>query len=393
MEYVKFSEILSQLESLCSEAQRKRFLDQLIARASTLGAPLFESDTRVVFLYRGEADSVGIVGDMTNWSEIQAFNRITATDVFYLQAEYPVDARLEYLLQVNGSEVLQTDPLNPFVSLNGLGTQSELAMPGYRHHPYFRDYRQGKKGEFLSIRTHQLPPGKLDYAHTFHVYLPPGFKEDEGDYPTIYFQDGEDYIEFAQVPWVLNKMINSGLIDPLIAVFVAPPNRHLPDSPNRMFEYGLNDDYVAFFADELVPFIESHYPVKKAADARLIIGDSFGGLISAYIPFVRPDVFGMAYSQSGYLSFRGDWLIRAFANSERKPVRLYVDTGHYERTVGTAFLPLEEADFLEANRRMQEVLKKKNYDFVYREYPEGHTWGNWRRHLIDALIHFFGKEQ
>jgi enterochelin esterase-like enzyme len=42
---------------------------------------------------------------------------------------------------------------------------------------------------------------------------------------------------------------------------------------------------------------------------------------------------------------------------------------------------------------MQEVLKKKNYDFVYREYPEGHTWGNWRRHLIDALIHFFGKEQ
>jgi enterochelin esterase-like enzyme len=39
---------------------------------------------------------------------------------------------------------------------------------------------------------------------------------------------------------------------------------------------------------------------------------------------------------------------------------------------------------------MKDALAEKGYDFVYKEYPEGHTWGNWRRHLIDALIHFYG---
>jgi enterochelin esterase-like enzyme len=37
------------------------------------------------------------------------------------------------------------------------------------------------------------------------------------------------------------------------------------------------------------------------------------------------------------------------------------------------------------------VLDKKGYDVVQREYHEGHTWGNWRRHLIDALEDYFGK--
>jgi hypothetical protein len=79
--------------------------------------------------------------------------------------------------------------------------------------------------------------------------------------------------------------------------------------------------------------------------------------------------------------------------SEHKPIRLYVDVGIYERAVGASFLPSKENDFLMANRRFKTVLEQKNYNFVYHEYFEGHTWGNWRRHLIDGLIHFFGTQK
>ena len=39
--------------------------------------------------------------------------------------------------------------------------------------------------------------------------------------------------------------------------------------------------------------------------------------------------------------------------------------------------------------RLRDALAAKGYDFVYAEYPQGHTWGNWRAHLLDALPHFF----
>ena len=105
---------------------------------------------------------------------------------------------------------------------------------------------------------------------------------------------------------------------------------------------------------------------------------------------MRPDVFALGYSQSGYQSFHKDQLIKAYANKRKQPIRLYVDVGTYERNVGADLLPSKETDFLMANRRLKKILQEKKYDFVYKEYPEGHTWGNWRRHLIDALTYFFG---
>lgn len=195
------------------------------------------------------------------------------------------------------------------------------------------------------------------------------------------------------MPHVLDQLIGDSLIEPLIAVFEAPPNRHLPASPNRMTQYGMNDNFVKFYTDELVPFIDSRYLAKPTSSSRLVVGASFGGLIAAYIAFQRPEIFGMAYSQSGYASFQNDRLINAFRESDRKPIRLYVDIGHFERFVGGMFLPAAETDFLAGNRRLRDALTAKNYDVVYREYPEGHTWGNWRRHLIDGLIHFFGVQQ
>jgi enterochelin esterase family protein len=41
---------------------------------------------------------------------------------------------------------------------------------------------------------------------------------------------------------------------------------------------------------------------------------------------------------------------------------------------------------------MRAALDSAGYDLIYREYPEGHTWGNWRTHLIEALKHFFGRK-
>ena len=103
----------------------------------------------------------------------------------------------------------------------------------------------------------------------------------------------------------------------------------------------------------------------------------------------NPDVFGLGYSQSGYLSFNDNALIEAYQKARSQPIRLYLDIGLYEQKVGQGWLPENEIDFLRANREFRKVLTEKGYDFIYREYPERHAWGNWRAHLTDALVHYF----
>ena len=151
----------------------------------------------------------------------------------------------------------------------------------------------------------------------------------------------------------------------------------------------MNDDYVNFFVKELVPYIDNNFRTLKSPDNRLVVGASYGGLISLYIGFTNPEIFRNVYSQSGYHSFNKDSLINLINDSVMKPINIYLDVGTYELSVGANFLPENERDFLAGNRRMKEVLEKKGYDFKYFEYHEGHTWGNWRRHLINALKFFF----
>ena len=390
MKNLTVDKLIHAIETAKTAAEKQNGMNELMARIEKQGAPLIENDTKATFFYHGTVESVGIIGDMTDWCRTEYFRQISGSNLFYWQAEFHADARLEYNLQINGDEILAIDPLNPSLSLNGLGPLSELAMPKYQHHPFFQEFRGGKKGAFEQIENHELPAGHLNYAHKINVYLPPGYAANKKKYPVVYFQDGEDYIECAQAAHVLNRLIREKSICPLIAVFESPPNRHLPNEPNRATQYGMNENYVKFFTEELAPFIDNHYRTRASAENRLVVGDSYGGLISTYIAFARTDIFGMAYSQSGYFSFQEDRLIRAFQEQKKRPLRLYVDIGHYERVVGAAFLPAPEVDFLAANRRFREVLADKGYDFIYREYPEGHTWGNWRRHLIDGLIHFFG---
>ena len=376
------------LASLSSVSERAALIDTFMQQVSSAGTPLIENDSTAVFIYHGPAKNVRLSGDMTHWGDAIELSNIPGTDVHYYRGVYPADARLEYVLILDDGPPIP-DPLCPNKVLSGLGALSELAMPRYQYDPVFQPIRDGTVGNDDRLEQHLMPAGHMGYQTEIHVYTPPGYEMYDNNLPTIYLQDGRDYIEYAYTPTVLDQLITAGAIEPVIAVFISPPNRHQPDMPNRMTEYGLNPDYARFMAEELVPYVEQRYNSRSHPSARLVAGPSFGGLVSVYVPFQHPDVFGLGYSQSGYLSFQSDALIEAYKIADRKPLRLYVDIGVYERSVGRGWLPDEEIDFLMANRRFNEVLTTKNYDLEYREYPEGHTWGNWRAHLIDALTHFF----
>lgn len=375
------------LRSELNPVVRVQAIDNFLRKARY---PVAETETTAVLLYRGDAESVGLIGDMTDWVDVVPMQRISGTDLFFYRGTFEPDARLEYALHPEGQPGPSRDPLNPY-GVQSFFVNSELAMPGYRRNPIFNPYLDGRKAGYELVRTETVGPGALPYPHTIHVYLPPGYDAAHSDLPAVYLQDGSAYIENGAAPVVLESLIWSGAIEPVIGVFVTPPNMNLPAEPNRITEYGMNDEYVRFFTEELVPYVESRYHARRSPSSRLVVGDSYGGLISACIAFRRPDVFGMACSQSGYLSFQNDRLLREIESEGAFRARLDVQIGTYERRVARGIVVDEEGDFLLANRRFSAILERVGADAVYREYHEGHTWGNWRAHLIDTLTHFFGQ--
>ena len=389
---IELSKLEDSLASATDQRTKTQLLDQFWDRVLANGTPIVENDSTVTFVYRGPGERVRVSGDMTHWGGEISLERVQDTDLFAKRVTLPSDARIEYLLLVDNN-FPGPDPNNPYKVLNGLGGHSELAMPAYDYHPELVHTRDGSYGGYDRVTQHMIPPGIMGYEKEIHVYTPPGYDAEEADYPSVYIMDGRDYIEYGHIPAVLDGLIEQRVIEPLIAVFVAPPNRHQPAEPNRTTEYGLNPDYPTWMADELVPFVEAEYRVRQTPTQRMVVGDSYAGLVSVYIPFERPDVFGIGYSQSGYVSLNKDALIKRYAEESLRPIRLYVDVGIYEETVGKGWLPDDEIDFTAGNRRFRKVLESRGYDFQYREYAEGHTWGNWRRHLIDGLIHFFPTKQ
>ena len=271
-----------------SEENRKNILQNIYRSLELQNYPFYESDSIVTLVYKGNCQKVELLSDITGWTDPISFKKLNGTDIFYIKLELESDARIQYLLIVDGNAVC--DPFNKYKPINGLGSHSELAMPGYMRHHYHNDFLYGEEGSYEGLIKHTLIAGALPYDHEVHVFLPPDYTK-KNKYPTVYFHDGPDYIRFGLAPYSINRLIVEKYIESCIAVFVTPPNLHQPIEPNRSTEYGMNNDYVKFFCDELVNFIDNNYSTLRLPQERLVIGDSYAGLISLYITLSRTDVF------------------------------------------------------------------------------------------------------
>jgi enterochelin esterase family protein len=108
----------------------------------------------------------------------------------------------------------------------------------------------------------------------------------------------------------------------------------------------------------------------------------------------HPEVFGNVLAQSGAF-WRGneggtdepEWLTKQFKESPRKTLRFYLEVGS-EETRKTPAGPI----FIEANRRLYEILKTKGYDVDYVEVSGGrHDPINWRFQLPEGMIYLARK--
>jgi S-formylglutathione hydrolase FrmB len=131
------------------------------------------------------------------------------------------------------------------------------------------------------------------------VYLPPGYSEEEGPYPCLYFLHGMNGSErkYAQrgVPSQLDQMIESGELPPLLVI--------CPDGQNSMYVnwHDGKAPWEDFIAEDLVAAIDERFATADDPELRGITGDSMGGYGALLIAFQNPDVFGSVSAHSAAL--------------------------------------------------------------------------------------------
>ena len=350
-----------------SEDRRTAIVDSFMAVHPTL--PFIEQDTMVHFIYRGSATSVTVPGDANGWDG-NAFpmTNIAGTDFWYRTQIFEADARLDYKFVINrGTWIL--DPRNPFQITGGFGPNSELRMPRHPAAPeilYYPDIPHG------ALRDTIFFSPALGNSRTIRVYTPPGYESSSDSLPMILFHDGLEYVSLANANNVIDYLIWKRRIPPILAVFVPPVNR------TQEYVSSQINQFSTFIVSELLPYIDQRYRTRRTPASRAVMGASNGGNISLWLGYNYPQVFGKVGAQSSNIIGQ---ISDGFRSTSRRALKLYLDLGTYDIAM---LIPLV--------RNFVPILQSNAYTYRFREYHEGHSWGNWRAHLDEALEFFFEAE-
>jgi len=371
----ELAKLQEQILTAGSHAAQQKLAAQWWSAYQKQGLPIVH-DSTALFLFKGPAKTVRLAGDMTSWQPGPQFQRLGQTDLFALEQNYPDSARLEYKLIVDSLWAL--DSANPRQMLSSFGPNSELRMSRYQALSWL---------DSLS----NLPHGRIDefaiYSQVLanqrplRVYLPPDYEQSQAVYSSLYVNDGLEYLEFAKFNLVLDYLIGTGEIQPVVAIFIPPIKE------KRSTEYGNNPKFAEFICRELVPRIQKRYRVIDEADHRAIMGASFGGLVSFYIALSQPAVFHRVAGQSSYFGFNDGEIFSLLSKSDAAKHAFYISCGTYEANVSNL------GSFIDMHYRMREALRLGKARFGYHEVAAGHSWGFWRDDLPRLLKYLFPAEK
>ena len=399
------------------------------------GTPLTEpygSDGKyqlVTFLWRGKHDTRNVfvrgsflgffVGPPADYS----MHQIANSDVWYLTLKLPSGARFTYQLSPNDpltfdgpraaqrTATRQADPLSLHPdsacppNTSKFNCQSVAELPGAAPQPWLVAKPGIAEGR-VEKQTIKSAIQKID--RSFSVYTPANYKADGPPNALLIIFDGEDLASDQFRLPTLNNLIAASRIPPTVAVFVDNVPRR------RLVDLVANPEFADFMAQELMPWVRSHYNVTKDPKKTVIAGYSAGGLAAPYVALRHPTVFGNVLSLSGafWWSFEhnggvcgsrcpdsggtggenskdatteGNFLVKQFLASPKLPLRFYLAAGTFEldREGGGGGI-------LEGTRHLRDVLLSKGYQVHYQQFVGGHDGLSWRGGLADGLIALLG---
>ena len=276
-----------------------------------------------------------------------------------------------FFLKVDGADVLCPylpigygccRPMN-FLDIPVPGEEEWGALEGVAHGAVTRHYFDSSvtgKQEVCLVYT----PANYDPAKKYPVlYLQHGYGENE-----------TGWVYQGHVGRIADRLLAEGKMKEMIIVMGNGMTQGADTDPQigRML-------FPQVLLKDLIPFIESKYPVLTDKWHRAMAGLSMGSFQTSIVTLTNPDKFGYAGLFSGFLRFpRPD-----IPNDH---IRLLDDQEQFRQSFRVFFRAMGTEDqYFSAFAADDEFVQEKGVDMIRKTYPGGHDWGVWRRCIHDFL--------
>ena len=366
----KFGSFLAKIDAVTDSGA---LIDSFMAKQESF--PIIEAPGIVHFIYRGEAEDVGFVGDLLGFRREDPMVHVPGTDLFYYSMRVEPDAAATYGFIIDYAEEAIPDPLNDAAASGLFGDVSFFAMPGWKGFEY--EEAAGKSGTMETVEWESA--AKEGQKRTAEVYLPAGY-DAQRKYPVAYVHIGREALEDGLMKNTLDHVVGN-TVQSLIAVFIHVDEENGGDTRTPT--------YYTMVAQELVPLIDEKYSTIATRDGRVTIGSGSGANVALTTAFANSDVFGGVGAQSANLGFFGPVSFADMVKgADEQPMAIYLDWGTYHLRS-----PHEAWDMSVDSRNAWKMLREKGYRPAGGERPEGFGWNCWRAHseeLLSSLLPMAG---
>lgn len=208
------------------------------------------------------------------------------------------------------------------------------------------------------------------------VYTPPGFSESK-KYPVLYLLHGiggdeKEWLVNGNPGIILDNLFSEGKVEPMIVVM--PNGRAMKDdrATGNMFDPEKVEAFSTFEKDlltDLIPFIESKYPVISDRENRALAGLSMGGGQSLNFGLGNLDTFAWV---GGFSS----------APNTKKPEELVPNPQLTASKLKLLWISCGDQDNLMSfSQRTHDYLKEHDVPHIFYVEPGGHDFKVWKNDL------------
>lgn len=155
-------------------------------------------------------------------------------------------------------------------------------------------------GDLVSIGEYRkLHSQILNEDRTLLVNLPEGYDETTNSYPVLYIlYGGQVQGYFAEAVHIVSRLNEAGRIPDMIILGVKNTDRYSDCLPiNRNGEQGGADNFLKFFSEELIPFVDQSYRTKNF---RILLGPQAGATFGVYALMENPKLFKVSITTNPF---------------------------------------------------------------------------------------------
>ena len=153
-------------------------------------------------------------------------------------------------------------------------------------------------GKYKIFHSHILNEDRLLLIH-----LPRDYGDTQLSYPVLYLLYGQDINNyFAEAAIVTEKLGSTGEIPPVIIIGVANTNRYRDNLPVKIrgrSDSGGADNFMSFFEEELIPYVDKNYRTKNF---RILAGPQAGAVFGLYSLITKPGLFHAVISENPFMN-------------------------------------------------------------------------------------------